>query len=112
MFTREDYQLIDFGAGRRLERFGELTLDRPCPSAEPFGRAHPDAWAQADTRFDGRENQQGQWTDRHVLPERWTVVCGPLHFELKRTEFGHVGLFPEQAENWDWIARLLSPLPL
>jgi 23S rRNA (cytosine1962-C5)-methyltransferase len=37
------------------------------------------------------------------LPERWIVSHGPLRFELKRTDFGHVGLFPEQAENWEWI---------
>ena len=37
-------------------------------------------------------------------PDRWVVRYGRLAFELKRTEFGHVGIFPEQAENWDWIA--------
>jgi len=59
-----DYQLLDFGAGRRLERFGRMTLDRPCPAAEPFEQASPDAWAQADARFDGRDEEKGQWTDR------------------------------------------------
>ena len=70
-----------------------------------FERANPDLWTQADARFEGRDEQRGQWTDRRELPERWTVAHGPLRFELKRTEFGHLGLFPEQAENWDWIAR-------
>ena len=42
------------------------------------------------------------------LPERWTVAHGPLRFELKRTDFGHLGLFPEQAENWDWIGEMFS----
>ena len=46
------------------------------------------------------------------LPERWTVAHGALRFELKRTDFGHLGLFPEQAENWEWIADALSPRPL
>ena len=87
-------------------------LDRPCPAAEAFQRADPDLWHQADARFEGRENEKGQWTDRRELPERWTVSHGPLRFELKRTDFGHLGLFPEQAENWEWIAEALSPLPL
>jgi 23S rRNA (cytosine1962-C5)-methyltransferase len=105
MSVRNDYQLLDFGDGRRLERFGEIVLDRPCPAAEAFQRADPDLWKQADARFEGREQQRGQWTDRRELPERWTVSLGSLQFELKRTEFGHLGLFPEQAENWGWIAE-------
>ena len=111
MSTAEVYQLLDFGDGRRLERFGDIVLDRPCPAAEAFQRADPDRWPQADARFEGRENQMGRWTDRRELPERWTVSQGPLRFELKRTAFGHLGLFPEQAENWEWIVRVLSPLP-
>jgi 23S rRNA (cytosine1962-C5)-methyltransferase len=102
-----DYQLLDFGGGRRLERFGAFTLDRPCPSAEPFQPAKPELWPQADARFDGRDQEKGQWTDRSELPERWTVACGLLRFELKRTDFGHLGLFPEQADNWVWIASVL-----
>jgi 23S rRNA (cytosine1962-C5)-methyltransferase len=100
-----DYQLLDFGAGRRLERFGEITLDRPCPAAEAFEPVHPELWPHADARFDGRQEEKGQWFCRRELPDRWIVAYGRLRFELKRTDFGHVGLFPEQAENWDWIAR-------
>jgi 23S rRNA (cytosine1962-C5)-methyltransferase len=104
----DDYQLVDFGGGRRLERFGPITLDRPCPAAEPFERADPDAWTRADARFDGRDPEKGQWTDRRELPARWTIAHGRLCFELKRTDFGHVGLFPEQAENWDWIRSIFA----
>ena len=46
MTAPDEYQLLDFGAGRRLERFGQITLDRPCPAAEPFEQADPDAWAR------------------------------------------------------------------
>jgi 23S rRNA (cytosine1962-C5)-methyltransferase len=102
------YALLDFGNGRRLERFGPVTLDRPCPAAEGLDPAIPDAWSRADARFDGRDQEKGQWTDRRDLPERWTVAFGALRFELKRTEFGHLGVFPEQAENWDWIPRVLA----
>jgi 23S rRNA (cytosine1962-C5)-methyltransferase len=99
------YQLIDFGDGRRLERFGPITLDRPCPAAELSARALPDVWTQADARFDGRNEETGHWTCRRELPERWTIAYGPCQFELKRSDFGHVGLFPEQAENWAWIGE-------
>jgi 23S rRNA (cytosine1962-C5)-methyltransferase len=99
----DQYQLLDFGDGRRLERFGELVLDRPCPAAEGIQQADPASWAAADARFEGRAEEKGQWTLRRELPERWTVALGGLRFELKRTDFGHVGLFPEQAANWEWI---------
>jgi 23S rRNA (cytosine1962-C5)-methyltransferase len=99
----DDYELLDFGDGRRLERFGRIVLDRPCQAAEAFAPAHRDLWARADARFEGRDQERGQWTDRREMPERWGVAFGSLRFELKRTEFGHLGLFPEQAENWDWI---------
>lgn len=111
MFALDNYQLLDFGNARRLERFGEFVLDRPCPAAESFERANPSLWTQADSRFEGRDEQSGQWFDRRELPERWSVAHGPLCFELKRTEFGHLGLFPEQAENWDWIAGSVGVPP-
>jgi 23S rRNA (cytosine1962-C5)-methyltransferase len=123
MASSEEYALLDFGGGRRLERFGEVVLDRPCPAAEGFQRSDTDIWSQADARFEGRAclaadgtaapiQQKGRWTVRRPLPERWIVAHGPLRFELKRTDFGHVGLFPEQVDNWEWIARASSPLPL
>ena len=111
MFDGNYYQLLDFGDGRRLERFGPVTLDRPCPAAEDVARADPEAWQTADARFQGRSEEKGEWLCRGELPDRWTITHGPLQFELKRTDFGHLGLFPEQAENWDWLTRMLSPLP-
>ena len=109
MFTPDQYQLLDFGEGRRLERFGPVTLDRPCPAVEQV-RARPirRLGRQADARFDGRRGDEGDWTCRRELPEPWTIAHGRLQFELKRTVFGHVGLFPEQAENWDWIGEQVA----
>jgi len=127
MLTREAYQLLDFGDGRRLEAFGPLVLDRPCPAAEQVARADPALWERADARFVRTEGKQGEWVSDRDLPERWTItygkkgtgpICrngpeGASHkldlspffvLELKRTEFGHLGVFPEQAANWDWLA--------
>jgi 23S rRNA (cytosine1962-C5)-methyltransferase len=110
MFSAESYQLIDFGEGRRLERFGPVVLDRPCPSAEGLPRDDPAAWGRADARFQRTRGDEGRWIDARGLPPRWTVACGPLVLELKRTEFGQVGLFPEQQVNWDWIGGQLGAL--
>ena len=108
MFSPDQYQLIDFGDGRRLEQFGALVIDRPCPAAEGFQRADPNAWEKADARFEHLEGDEGEregtWTAEAGIPDRWNVVHGVVTFELKRSPVGHLGVFPEQAANWDWIA--------
>jgi len=108
MFSPDQYELIDFGDGRRLERFGAWCLDRPCPAVEQMPQAHPDAWQQADAWFDRTETNSGDWNGRRALPEKWTIAHGSLRFELKRSPVGHIGLFPEQAANWDWISEQLD----
>ena len=105
MFASNQYQLLDFGDGRKLERFGAVVLDRPCPAAESVRRAAPRLWSQANARFQRLEDQQGRWILRSESPESWTIMHGRMTLELKRTDFGHVGIFPEQAANWDWIGE-------
>ena len=107
VFTSEQYQLVDFGQGRKLERFGPYLVDRPCPIAVGR-RTSPEAWLQVDARFekqaDGREN----WSPPPGLPATWTISHRNLTLQLQPTPFGHLGVFPEQAENWDWIDYLLG----
>jgi len=111
MFTPEMYQLLDFGHGRRLEAFGPWRLDRPCPAAERFAPAHAGAWAEAHARFERTGESQGRWIAREALPPRWTISHGPMRLELKPTDFGHLGVFPEQAANWEWLAAELARCP-
>ncbi len=110
----DEYQLLDFGQGRRLEAFGPLRLDRPCPAAETITCADPHLWPAAHARFDRTQDEKGVWSERGPLPPRWIVSWGGFRFELKRTEFGHLGLFPEHAANWCWIAQRIraSSTPL
>ena len=112
MFAPDQYQLLDFGRGRRLERFAGWVLDRPSPVAEKIPKADPHAWRAAQARFIRGENDEGRWDIRpidknspDVPPQRWSIAHAGFQLELKRSPFGHVGVFPEQAENWDWIAR-------
>jgi 23S rRNA (cytosine1962-C5)-methyltransferase len=107
LFETDQYELLDFGDGRRLERFGPVVLDRPCPAAESVRPAAPGLWPLAQARFERIEAERGEWTSSGSLPRSWTVSHGRLQFALKPTAFGHVGVFPEQAENWDWIANRL-----
>lgn len=99
MGDREGYELLDAGEGRRLERFGDLVVDRPAPMAEEPLR-DPAAWAGAELRFD----RYAGWTAvTEGEPQPWAVGEGDLRFELRATDTGQVGLFPEQAPNRAWV---------
>ncbi len=108
MFSPAQYELLDFGDGRKLERFGDHVLDRPSPAAENFAPAHPERWPTADARYERSEGSDGVWRPAGALPESWTIAHGPLTLELKPTPFGHLGVFAEQAANWDWIAEQIG----
>ncbi|HEX7448206.1 MAG TPA: class I SAM-dependent methyltransferase [Pirellulales bacterium] len=121
MLNADQYELLDFGRGRKLERFGERIVDRPSPAAERMLEATPDLWRQATARYERTSGDQGAWRSaataagKNLPPPRdWIIRHGPLTLDLRLTEFGHVGLFPEQADNWTWIAQQVggSPAPL
>jgi 23S rRNA (cytosine1962-C5)-methyltransferase len=106
MLDSGQYQLLDFGQGRRLERFGEFVLDRPCPAVERVKKAEPKLWDNANACFAEGGEKEGRWFfPRKGLPEQWTIGFDNLRFELKLTPQGQVGIFPEQAENWEWIGK-------
>ncbi len=109
MFAPDQYKLLDFGAGRKLERVGGFVLDRPSPAAEGIAPSAPELWSAADARFvrasDAGLAEEGAWMSTVPLPPSWTVRHDALTLELRPTPFGHVGLFAEQAENWDWLTR-------
>lgn len=109
MFSPDQYQLLDFGQGRKLERFGPLVLDRPSPAAADAAQRKPQLWPQADSCYHRQGSSlQGVWTPGNNWPPQWSVRWRSLTFDLKATPFGHLGLFPEQAENWDWLVRLIE----
>lgn len=98
-----DYELLDFGAGRKLERFGQIVLDRPCPTAEGLVQANPQVWSAADVyRFAGDRAANGRWRRKF---EEFTIPSGGSFFELTPLPSGQIGLFPEQLQNWKWIAK-------
>jgi len=108
-----DYALLDSGHGKRLERFGDLTLVRPDPFALWKPSGDPRAWAQADATFEPTGRTQGKWRSAPGTPTRWPLryrsAALDLTFGLEMTKFKHVGLFPEQADNWEFLAANLNP---
>ena len=102
----KDYELIDCGGGRRLERWGKQILIRPDPQAVWPQGEHP-LWSRADGIYRRSEKGGGGWEIRS-LPESWPVRYGDLTFQIRPMGFKHTGVFPEQAPNWDFIRRTVE----
>ena len=101
----DSYALLDFGDGRKLERFGQLVLDRVSPAAIGTARAEVD-WSYADLRLDDR----GELLSGQPIGENWCVDLAGIRFKLRVTPFGHVGVFPEQIANWRWLQSMRCEL--
>lgn len=99
-----EYELLDFGAGRKLERFGAVVVDRPCPAAEA-AVSQPHLWTRAALRYERPSGSSGKWVTIADAPREWTIQCGTLRLSLRPTASGQVGLFPEQAPLWTWIGE-------
>jgi 23S rRNA (cytosine1962-C5)-methyltransferase len=106
------HALIDSGGGEKLERFGDVLLVRPDPQAL-WRRRRPDRWREADLVFVRESDRGGRWEARDgAHPSArgkdpcWTVDVRGARMTIRPTPFKHVGLFPEQATNWDWVAGL------
>lgn len=103
---KNEYELLDSGNGRKLERFGRVVLDRPCAQAM-WQPQHPKAkWKKATARFD--RNKGLHWDGREKLPESWNVCINGITMKLSSTDFGHLGVFPETRQLWDWITATLE----
>ena len=107
----KDYELLDCGDFEKLERFGELILIRPEPQAV-WAKALPEAdWTKLHhIRFKGKSATSGEWVKKNgKSPDRWNISYKTediaIKFRLGLTSFKHVGIFPEQAVNWDFIAQ-------
>lgn len=102
-----EYELLDSGAGKKLERFGEFTLVRPEPQAKWATNLPIQRWKAADGEFvKARSGQQGEWKFRRAVSARWEMQRRNLKFWVQPAPSGHVGVFPDQACHWDWIADM------
>ncbi len=105
----EDYELIDAGGGKKLERWGEVITIRPevqayFKSGKPFKE-----WNElAHWEFVAGKGQSGTWNKlKENAPIKWFIEYRSLKFQLELTKFKHLGLFPEQRINWDYITTNL-----
>ncbi len=101
-----EYQLLDSGNGRRLERFGKYILNRPDPEVMWSKNLSEDEWEKADAKF-----INDKWITKPNFPEKWEFEVNDLKINLKLTPFKHVGIFPEQKFEWNLISKLVPQRP-
>lgn len=104
------YDLLDFGRGRKLERFGRFVLDRPAPVAGSVAPADPAAWQRATARYVRGPAGAGGWQPAGAPRVAWELAVVGLAMELRPTPSGGVGLFPEQLALVPWLEEAVGRL--
>jgi 23S rRNA (cytosine1962-C5)-methyltransferase len=105
-----DYDLLDSGNGRKLERYGRFAVVRPEPQCF-WAPADPGAFERADAAFDPTdEDEAGRWAFARRAPERFPLSWGRVKFHGRFTAFRHLAFFPEQAANWAWLCERIAGL--
>ena len=101
----QDYELLDSGDGQKLERFGKYVFSRP-ESQAMWSRALPlSEWNNAHAVFQpSGEESGGHWNVKKKMEEKWVMEYGPLKFWAMTTPGRHLGVFPEVASHWDFMA--------
>lgn len=107
-----DYALVDSGGGRKLERFGRFTFDRPEPQAIWSPKLPQEAWKKADASFKAEkgdeEGEGGRWHKTRELPATWPLEVMGTTMLCRLMSFRHLGLFPEQLPHWEWMCERLA----
>lgn len=106
------YQLIDSGNFEKLEKFGKFVVRRPEPQAVWQRHLSENEWEKmADATFKKEKGSQekGTWMTKGNVPDKWYIPYTShqldLQFKISLSSFKHVGLFPEQASNWEYLAK-------
>ncbi len=97
-----DYRLIDSGDRNKLEQVGPYTLIRPSPQAI-WSPRQPKLWLAADAIYERSSKGGGDWKWRREVKREFDILFGDLAMRVRLTDFGHLGLFAEQADHWQWI---------
>lgn len=106
MQAHNDYRLLDSGGGRKLERFGGYILNRPASQAVWLPNLTEKDWDKAHVVVDRDGNRTILNRDR--IPDIWSTTIEGIEFKLSVTDFGHIGVFPEQRANWLRLKQLVA----
>lgn len=103
-----DYQILDASGGDKLERWGDTYLVRPDPQIIWNTPKENPLWKKADAVYFRSSSGGGHWEFYSLPRQEWEVSYKKLTFLVRPTNFKHLGLFPEQAVNWDWMAEKIA----
>ena len=106
-----DYELIDAGNDKKLERWGEIITIRPDRNAYFSPILSEKEWKlKAHFEFIEETTSKGVWkTLKKNTPKEWQITYKNCVFNLRLTQFKHIGIFPEQQTNWDFIKSNIKP---
>ena len=103
----KEYVLLDAGSGEKLELWNGIKVVRPDPQAF-WPKSDNADWTNPDMYYHRSKSGGGSWQvfnhKGKKIPEAWTIGYKDLRFHVRPTGFKHMGLFPEQAVNWNWLA--------
>jgi 23S rRNA (cytosine1962-C5)-methyltransferase len=98
----DDWGLLDCGNGRKLERYGAVTVARPEPQA--MWAPARDDWDPDATFVPGSDEEGGgRWVQHRPVPSQWELSRGGVRFAASLTPFRHLGFFPDMVPQWDWM---------
>jgi 23S rRNA (cytosine1962-C5)-methyltransferase len=104
----KDYELLDSGEGLKLERYGTYTFVRPEPQAMWSPALKGAQWSASHAVFQPTgEESGGHWQFNKPVEPSWNMRYKDLSFQAQTTAGRHLGVFPEQANHWDWMAGLI-----
>jgi len=106
----KSYALLDSGNGEKLETFAGYTMIRPDPRVIWSRNQSQALWENIDAHFIRIDSEHGNWEIKKQAPSPWIIEYKNMKFSLHPTDFKHVGLFPEQAPNWDWVQEQCKEL--
>ena len=109
--TTEQYQILDSGNLQKLEKVGEYILIRPALNAFWKPSLSKTEWDKASGIYERNSSGGGKWHWEIKKPKEWTISYNSITFLIKPSDFGHLGIFPEQKDNWEWLRNVISRKP-
>lgn len=103
----QDYEILDFGEGVKFERWNNIIVGRPDPLALGKTQNFNNSIQASDIYYNDKTGK-GFWEYRRKVASEWTVSYKDMTFKISPTAHKHLGLFPEQAVNWDFVRNKIE----
>jgi 23S rRNA (cytosine1962-C5)-methyltransferase len=107
-FLVPDYELLDSGNGRRLERFGKTLIDRPAPQTTWHKNETLTDWNVAHAYYDRPFGESAYWKSNSDFPTQWNIQIDQIKIELRPEKTSQVGVHMEQLPNWQWMTEKIQ----